>query len=186
MVGCTVRTWPDASCSCRRSRAMTPPRAPERRRQLRRHRHRRVALALWPKTGPHGPPLRSGARRSTRMLSRYPRHSSAEHRCPVGRPVDRLPIDERTLAPDLAQTRRSTRLIFGSWGDVAPEHHITLGRRVGPVRESPLPAATLVDAAAVAPTIRSTDRRRSARTARSPNDVVDQLGDPVANRSRTR
>ncbi|WP_433725739.1 hypothetical protein ACQP2Y_07280 [Actinoplanes sp. CA-051413] len=41
--------------------------------------------------------------------------------------------------------------ILGSWGHNQFEDHITFGCRVGPVANSPLPAATLVDGGAAAP-----------------------------------
>jgi hypothetical protein len=43
-------------------------------------------------------------------------------------------------------------VVFGTWGQGAEYHdHVTFGCRFGPVAGSDLPAATAVDAAAVAP-----------------------------------
>jgi hypothetical protein len=43
-------------------------------------------------------------------------------------------------------------VVFGTWGNGTDYHdHVTFGCRFGPVDNSPLPAATAVDAAAVAP-----------------------------------
>lgn len=41
--------------------------------------------------------------------------------------------------------------ILGSWGQNTTDDHVTFGCRVGPVADSPAPAATLVDGGAAAP-----------------------------------